>query len=373
MAVSFPKASLAAVGLFLCLAASAVAQKTDRNEDPGTIRVDTDLVLIDVAVKGRDGSSITGLKRDDFAVFEDGVKQQVALFTTTDVPLHIVLMLDTSGSTRNDITLMRRAARRFLEEIRPQDKVSIIGFHQTIQLLAGFTANRDTLEHALGKLEAGSGTALYDALIITIQDLLRRVEGRKALVILSDGVDSFGTYTYNQVVPLVEKSQASLYFLELETEAFTVERLLLNCEDDRHFKLSRKQMRKYAEKYETGSPWWNTADYCELPTDRRRKLATRLYELAHAELGELADRTGGRVYPVNDNRELSGIFSQIAAELRTLYSIGYYSSNDKRDGRWRELRVDVRKDGLAAVTSPAIALLSSDLCTIRCTNRQLTA
>ena len=352
MTVSFSKASLAAVVLLLCFALTAVAQKTDRNEDPGTIRVDTDLVLIDVAVKGREGNSITGLKRDDFAVFEDGVKQQVALFTTTDVPLNIVLMIDTSGSTRNDITLMRRAARRFLEEIRPQDKVSIIGFHQTIQLLAGFTANRNTLEHALSKLEPGSGTALYDALIITIQDLLRRVEGRKALVILSDGVDSFGTYSYSQVVPLVEKSQASLYFLELDTEPFTVERLLLNCEDDQHFKLSRKQMRKYGEKYESGEVWWRTADYCDLPTDRRRQAATRLYEMAHAELSELADRTGGRVYPVNNNRELSGIFSQIAAELRTLYSIGYYSSNDKRDGKWRRLRVDVGKDGVAAITKP---------------------
>lgn len=348
------------LGVLVCVLATFAQQsppriqdKSEKSDDQSSaIRVDTDLVLIDVSVKGPDGRSIVGLKKEDFSVFEDGAQQQVALFSTADVPLSIVLILDTSGSTQKDISLIRRAAKRFLQEIRPQDRVAIVSFHQDVQLLSNFSADRNRLDRALGEMEPGSGTALYDTLVVSLQDLLRRVEGRKALVVLTDGVDSYGSNGFPQVVPLVEKSRASLYFLELDTQADTIERLLLDCENDKHFKLSKKQMRKYAEIYENGSDWWRDADYCKLPEDRRRQLTERLYGVAHEELKELSDRSGGRVYPVAGTNELSGIFSQIAAELRTLYSIGYYSTNDKRDGKWRSLKVDVTGKSITAVTKP---------------------
>ena len=349
------------LGVLVCVLATFAQQSTPRiqdrteknSDDQGsTIRVDTDLILLDVSVKGSDGRSIMGLRKEDFEVFEDGVKQQVALFSTSDVPLNIVLILDTSGSTEKDVSLMRRAAKRFLEEIRPKDRIALVSFSQSVQLLSNFTADRNRLDYALGEMEPGSGTALYDTLVVTLNDLLRRVDGRKALVVLTDGVDSFGNSSFRQVVPLVDKSRATLYFLELDSEAETLSRLLLDCENDRHFKLSRKQMRKYGEHYEKNTDWWRNTDYCALTSDQRRLLTGKLYELAHDELKELADRSGGRVYPVKGNNELSGIFSQIATELRTLYSIGYYSTNDKRDGKWRALQVAITGKNITAMTKP---------------------
>lgn len=348
------------LGVLVCVFSSFAQQGTPRIQDrseksddqSSTIRVDTDLILLDVSVKGSDGRSIVGLRKEDFEVLEDGVKQQVALFSTSDVPLNIVLILDTSGSTEKDISLMRRAAKRFLEEIRPKDRVALVSFSQSVQLLSNFTADRKRLEYGLSEMEPGSGTALYDTLVVTLNDLLRRVEGRKALVILTDGVDSYGQSTFNQVAPLVDKSRATLYFLELDSEADTLSRLLLDCENDRHFKLSRKQMRKYGERYEKGADWWRDADYCSLSPDQRRQMTRKLYELGHDELKELSDRSGGRVYPVAGNNELSAIFSQIAAELRMLYSIGYYSTNDKRDGKWRALQVEVIGKNITAMTKP---------------------
>lgn len=349
------------LGVLICVIASFAQQSAPRLQDKSeksddqqgsTIRVDTDLILLDVSVKGSDGRTIAGLRKEDFEILEDGVKQQVALFSTTDVPLNLVLILDTSGSTEKDVSLMRRAAKRFLEEIRPKDRVALVAFSQSVQLLSNFTADRNRLDHALGEMEPGNGTALYDTLVVTLNDLLRRVEGRKAIVVLTDGVDSFGQSTFGQVVPLVDKSRATLYFLELDSEKETLARLLLDCENDKHFKLSRKQMRKYGEHYEKTNPWWRDADYCALSADQRRLLTDKLYELAHDELKELADRSGGHVYPVGGNNELSGIFSQIAAELRTLYSIGYYSTNDKRDGKWRALQVAVVGKNITAMTKP---------------------
>jgi VWFA-related protein len=328
-------------------------QKVEKREDQSTtIRVDTDLVLIDVKVTDRgDGHVVTGLQAGEFAVYEDGVAQQIALFSATNVPLSLVLVIDTSGSTQSEVGLMRRAARRFLDELRPQDRVAVVAFSQEIELLSDLTSDQRKTEHALGELQPGQGTAFYDALAVTVAEVLNRAEGRKAVVVLTDGVDSYGRYTYSQLLPELEKGQAAIYVLEIDTEAFTVERLLLDCSDDRHFRLSHKQLRKYAEKFDPGAQWWSQ-QYCRFPREKKQQITKRLYELAHQELHELASRTGGRVYPVKALQALGQVYGLIAAELRTQYAIGYYPSNERRDGKWRTLRVQLKADGLVAQTKP---------------------
>ena len=309
--------------------------------------------MVDVKVTSRtDGKPVTGLLPQDFAIYEDGKQQQIALFSQNEVPLSLALVIDTSGSTQNEVGLMRKAARRFLDELKPKDRIGIIGFSQDIELLADLTSDRGRLEMALENLRAGSGTALYDTLVLTVEDLLKKVDGRKAAVIMTDGVDSIGQFTYPRALNVLERSLASFYFLELDTRAFTEPRLLLDCADDRHFKLSRKQLTKYGERFDKDSLWWVRQEYCTLAKEQRGQVTRRLYELAHEELAEMATRTGGRVYPVQGLKELSGVYSRIAGELRIQYSVGYYPTNEKRDGRWRSLQVEVKGGGHVAQTKP---------------------
>jgi VWFA-related protein len=319
----------------------------------GTIRLDTDLVSVDVIVTDRDGNRGSALlKVSDFAVYEDGVRQKISSFSATDVPFNLVLLLDTSGSAREEVGLMRRAARRFLDELRPQDRVAIIQFNGEVELLKDLTSDRARLEEALQLLDPGSGTSFYDSLKLTIDEVFKKVEGRKAIVALTDGVDSYGYTTFDQILPALERSNILTYFLELDTEAFTQAGMTRDCSDENHFEFSRKQLKKYFAEYGSDAVLTEHQPHCLLSRTERMQINRRLYESARRELREMADKTGGRVYPVKDLRQLEPAYSQIAAELRTYYSIAYYPTNEKRNGKWRTLRVMINRPGLVARTRP---------------------
>jgi len=332
-------------------AQSAHSPDKPTKEDGSTIRVDTDLVSIEAAVTDKRGANAGALDANDFVIYEDGVAQRISNFATTDVPFNVVIVIDTSGSTRDDVILMKRAARRFLNELRPGDRVAVVAFNESIQLLTHLTSDHNRVERALALLEPGNGTAFYDALHLTVEAVLGKVQGRKAIVVLTDGVDSYGSYTFERLRPELEKASTAAYFLELNTENFTEAGLLRSCSDRSHFRFSSKQLRKYYQDLETTRAEQPT-DHCLLSIDERRKINQRLYAMAHTEMGQLADRTGGRVVPVSDIQQLEPAYAQIAAELRTQYSLGYYPSNDSHDGKWRSLRVEIKRPGLIARAKP---------------------
>jgi VWFA-related protein len=339
--------------LLFISASTLIAQERVRKqeEQTTTIRVDTELVSVDVKVTDlSEKRNVTGLRAEDFVVYEDGVQQKISNFSTTNVPFNLVLLIDTSGSTREEIALICQAARRFLNELRPEDRIAVIEFNETVELLQDLTPDRSKVERAIGLLKPGHGTSFYDALQLTIDEVLGKIEGRKAVVALTDGVDSYGYYTFEQVMPEIESSGASIYFLELDTEAFTEEGVLRACVDDRHFRFSRKQLKKYYEEYAEGAEM--EEDHCRLSKLERMQINRRLYESARRELRQIATRTGGQVYPVKQLQQLEPVYKQIAAELRTLYSIGYYPTNDKHDGKWRELRIELKRPGLVAHAKP---------------------
>jgi Ca-activated chloride channel homolog len=345
--------------LFLLLHHSfAAAQdeptKVEKSEAQGEVlRVDTDLVSVEVAVTSRAGTrNAAGLKAEDFVIYEDGVRQKVSNFSATDVPFNLVLLIDTSGSAREEVDLMRKAALRFLDELRPQDRVALIEFNDKISLLQDLTDDRRSVEKALSRLKPGRGTAFYDTLELTLEEVLKSVAGRKAVVALTDGVDSYGAGTYNELLPLVERAQASFYFLEVDTEARTEAGMMRDCNDERRFQFSEKQLKKYLQEYASGADAAQYADHCDLSRLERMQINRRLYESARRELRELAEKTGGRVYPVRQLHQLEPAYAQIAAELRTQYSLGYYPTNERRDGKWRTLRVEVKRAGLEAKAKP---------------------
>src|SRR5215468_8945108 len=319
---------VAALAAFVPRLAAQEAQDKERQGkqgDTGVIRIDTDLVTVDAIVTDRDGNRISGvLKASDFAIYEDGVRQAINSFSAADAPFNLVLLLDTSGSARDEIELMRRAALRFLDELRPRDRVAVIQFSKEVELLKDLTSERAEIEEALRLLKPGTGTSFYDSLKLAIDEVFKEVEGRKAIVALSDGVDSFGYTTYEQILAQIESSNVLNYFLELDTEEFTQAGMTRDCSDESHFQFSRKQFKKYITEYGKGAVMSENQPHCMLSRLERMEVNKRLYESARRELREMADKTGGRVYPVKDLGQLGPAYSQIAAELRTYYSMSYY-------------------------------------------------
>jgi VWFA-related protein len=328
-------------------------EKQDKQSDIGTIRFNTDLVTVDAIVSDRDGNRITAaLRPSDFTIYEDGVRQAINSFSATDAPFNLVLLLDTSGSARAEIELMRRAALRFLDELRPRDRVAVIQFNREVELLEDLTSDRVEIEEALGRLKPGTGTSFYDSLKLAIDEVFKGVEGRKAVVALTDGVDSFGYTTFKQILSEIESLNILTYFLEIDTEEFTQAGMTRDCSDESHFEFSRKQFKKYLTEYGKDVVMSENQPHCMLSRLERMQVNRRLYESARRELREMADKTGARVYPVKDLQQLEPAYSQIAAELRTYYSMSYYPTNEKRNGKWRTLRVKVNRPGFVAKTRP---------------------
>jgi VWFA-related protein len=328
-------------------------EKQGKQIDIGTIRLNTDLVTVDAIVTDRNGDRITAaLRPSDFTIYEDGVRQAINSFSATDAPFNVVLLLDTSSSARDEIDLMRRAALRFLDELRPRDRVAVIQFSKEVELLKDLTSDRAEVEKALGLLKPGTGTSFYDSLKLAIDEVFKGVEGRKAVVALTDGVDSFGYTTFEQILAEIESSNILNYFLELDTEEFSQAGMTRDCSDESHFEFSRKQFKKYMTEYGKGAVMSENRPHCTLSRLERMEVNRRLYESARRELRQMADKTGGRVYPVKDLRQVEPAYSQIAAELRTYYSMSYYPTNEKHNGKWRTLRVKVNRPGLVAKTRP---------------------
>jgi VWFA-related protein len=332
---------------------TAYGQEPPSSDQDEPIRLKTDLVSITASATDRSGRAIKSLKAEDFVVYEDGVKQKISHFAATEEPFTLLLLLDISGSTRDDIALMKRAARNFLSELRAGDRVGVIVFSREIELIADLTDPRDRVENAIDQMVAtegseasrftsNTGTSFYDALYLAVEESpLKQAEGRKAIVCMSDGVDSTSLKNFKDISTLVERSEASVYFLELNTENTTLTGLLKPRTDPGYLNFSQSQINRYYDEYHADSLERHRPREL-MPPDVRREINVGLYKLARREQQQISERTGGRVYPVRTLADLSGVYKQVADDLRSQYSISYYPSNQARDGRWRAIRVEAR-------------------------------
>jgi VWFA-related protein len=340
--------------IVLLLAATTDAQSQQEREQDDAIRLKTDLVTVTAGVTDRNGRAIKALKAEDFHVFEDGAKQKIASFAATEEPFAVMLLVDISGSTRDDISLMKRAAKSFLDELRNEDRVGVIVFSREIELIARLDDSRPKAESAIDRVgvpgaengfqfSSKTGTSFYDALQRAVEDSrFKQTEGRKAIVCMSDGVDSTSRSRYNDVALMVEKAEASAYFLELDTLEPMIEGLVKPRTDPGYINFSQSQIDRYYDERDPDSIDRHTPRH-DITPFVRREIASKLYEIARRDLRQLAVRTGGRVYPVSALTDLSAIYKQVADDLRSQYSISYYPSNEAHDGRWRSIRVEVAR------------------------------
>ncbi|MBA3352518.1 MAG: VWA domain-containing protein [Blastocatellia bacterium] len=326
-----------------------------KNEEDEVVRVDTELVEVPVVVTDRTGKPVLNLKQGNFTVYEDGKTQELTDFSATNAPFEVALLLDTSGSARSDLQLIQRAAQSFIDSLRPGDRVSILAFKSTVDsgratavsdLVTPLTSDRAALRSALERVTTSNGTPYYDGIVKIVEQVFAGApqedfRGRRALVALTDGVDSTSLSGFAEAREGLERSGITSYFIQIDTRPFFEEGVLASCEGE-HTRFSQAQMRRYYRSFGSRSNIEVTTDFCKLGDFERLAISKKLYEIADFELNSLAKKSGGKVFPAGDLTDARNAFRSVAAEIGTKYSLGYYSSNGKRDGSYRKIRVELR-------------------------------
>lgn len=302
------------------------------------VRIDTNLVTVPVGVLDRDGRFISDLRREQFKVFENGVEQKLAYFESTEKPFTVALLLDTSGSTFFHLWEIKEAAINFAKQLRPQDRVLVVTFDRLVMLLTEATNDQKVVTEVIERnAVTGFSTRLYDALDLVIKARLNKIEGRKAIVLFTDGVDT-GSYqaTYKSTLREIEELDALVYPIQYDTTDFvdaqtrTNTTIVTTTVRSRHFPPRSSSQEIYGTPKASG-PGTSLDEY----------------KLADQYLHQLATKTGGRLYEANDRTQLSAAFSKIAEELRHQYSLGYYPQTTPQSGERREIKVRVDQPDVA--------------------------
>jgi len=410
-------------------------QQPEDQQEVETLKTDTNLVTVPVIAMTRDGNYVADLRQEEFNIWEAGEKQQPAFFATVSAPFHVVLLLDTSGSTKEKLGQIRQAAIAFVEQLQSGDRVEVISFDDQVHELSGFTNDRALLRGAINKTTSGQGTKLYDAFELALASI-KTIKGRKAIVLFTDGVDYHSDdSTFDSTLNRLDEEGVIVYPIRYETRAET-ERLLRAAVDDPTLPTSdvihrappgttaptfpsddpdtvptsgrstrtgplglptaaeimrrRRERDRDRDQYPTpgGEPRSPTSGDPRTtdpfprgggntepgdprdPTDprnsrtipagrntRREDEATnvmldQLYLTADSYLGELANKSGGRLLRADTLGSLPDAFAKIAAELRTQYTIGYYPTNKARDGQYRKIKVTSARKGVVVRARP---------------------
>lgn len=215
----------------------------------------------------------------------------------------------------------------------------------TAEIVSRLTDDRTALKSALERVSTSNGTPYYDGLMKVVEDVFDaepkdEFRGRRALVALTDGVDSTSASGFDEAREGLESAGITTYFIQIDTRPFFEEGLLGPCEGA--IKFSQAQIRRYYRSFGAKSNVEQTTDFCKLGDFERLAISKKLYEIADVELNTLARKSGGKVFPVGDLADARNAFKSVAAEIGTKYSLGYYSSNGKRDGSYRRIRVELR-------------------------------
>ncbi len=346
--------------VFPMWATALYAQDKKPGETEEVIRVETQLVDVPIAVTNSAGVPLRGLKASNFVVFEDGKPQEIVDFSTASEPFEVALVLDTSGSTRNDLQLIQRAAADFIASLRPGDRVALIAYNTdrkdgtafaTSEILSRLTDDRNALKAAVERVRTSNGTPYYDSLIQVAEKIFAQrpseaFRGRRALVALTDGVDSTSAFDFSLAKSELTDLGVISFFIKVDTREFFEENLLGDCEQAMRF--STEQMRRYYRGIASKPGMEKATSFCQLGDFERLAISRRLYEVADNEMNDLAKTSGGRVFPVGDLSEARNAFKRVAEEIGTKYTLAYSPSNDKKDGTYRKIKVEVK--GLPAGT-----------------------
>jgi Ca-activated chloride channel homolog len=278
-----------------------------RGQPSPQFKAGVELVSLNVTVTDPASHYVTDLAQSDFAVYEDGVKQDVTFFNRTNLPIALAVLLDTSASMDTKLPTAQEAAIGFARRLRPQDLAEVIDFDSRVVVLQNFTNSAADLEQAIHKTSAGGSTSLYNAVYIALKDLKKVVAKnvdeirRQAIVLLSDGEDTSSLLPFEEVLDLAKRSETAIYTIGLRS-------------------------------------------------DEVQSGGVKSFKEAEFVLRQLSQETGGRTFFPNQLSDLATVYGQISDELSSQYTVGYTSRNPKRDGSWRRVVVRIGRPNLTART-----------------------
>ena len=399
-------------GMLLLLVGLESKLKAQSNDE--VIKIDTALVTFSVIVSNPNDLYLPDLKRDEFQIYEDGKLQEIAFFATIKEQFHVVLMLDTSGSTREKIGQIQQAASAFVDQLQAADRIKLISFDDEVREWGNFTNNRQELKASIADMQPGKGTKLYDAMRLAL-NTLARVKGRKAIVLFSDGVDyrSFDT-RFDDNIRMLEEAGVIVYPIRYdtrwETEALARQQqsqggsvvlsdiiktpprgttpttvpgdtripsppstdqggildrirtnppIMTGRRDDR-YPDNRYPDNRYPDSNgripdnrfpDARSPTGGSSNR-RSSNDGIGSMLDNLYQTADRYLDELALKSGGKLHRADTLGSLPEAFANIANELRNQYSLGYYPTNQLRSGKYRKMQVKVSRKGAVVRTRP---------------------
>ena len=283
-------------------------------DDEEELKIETNLVTLPVSVFSRDGKFIDGLAEKDFDIYEDGEKQEIEYFASLEKPFTVVLLIDVSPSTKYRIDEIQDAAISFVGELRPQDQVVVASFSNELTILSRNKRSYHRIRRDIRKAKFGVGTSLYASIDYTIENLLNPIEGRKALVLFSDGVDTSSVGAYlSKTVEKIERTDTLVYPIRYNTY-------------DKEFANKPKD---YV--YPVGS-------------------SPQEYARGRSFLRRISNLSGGRFYEAENTANLTDAFKNIAEELRRQYFIGYYPQKEGKAGERKNIKVLVKKPDLEVRT-----------------------
>jgi len=268
-------------------------------------RAGIEMVSLNVTVLDQQSHYLTDLESKDFLVFEDGLKQEISYFNRTTLPIALSLLIDTSASMEQRMTTTQEAAVGFARKLRPYDLAQVVDFDTRVEILQDFTSDAAALETAIRSTQAGGSTSMHNALYISLKELAKvkaKSEDdvrRRAVVLLSDGEDTSSLVSFEEVLDLAKRSATTIYSIGLQS---------------------------------------------------RESGVSKGFREAEFVLRQLAQETGGRAFFPQRAEDLAQIYGVIADELASQYTLGYASTNQKRDGGWRRLTVQVNRQGTTART-----------------------
>jgi VWFA-related protein len=372
----FRISSLIALSGILSLAfvgAVGAARQDDRkkSEDQDAVKLDATLIQVPIIAADRTGRFVVDLSRDDFTLLDDGKRQEISLFSAVKQPFNAVLILDTSNSAEDRLGAMQETALTFAREVSAGDKMMVMSFDNEVRQLTDFTADHKEIEASIKGTESGFGKLLYEAVMRGL-DQLKDKEGRRALILFSDGVDMRSIdATAEDTFRKAEEIGAAIYVIRFDTrwwiEADVRRQEAENKQANLPFSIDGRiplppdfggpdpdPKKKTGPRIEIGPPKappititdgisGRTVTTKGTPPDKVTQQLDQVYGDANNYLETLAARTGGMVFAAETFGNTEAAFTMIADELRNQYMIGFYPRNDRRDGKYRKIKVEVKR------------------------------
>jgi Mg-chelatase subunit ChlD len=383
-------------------------KEADGVQETETVKIETNLVTVPVLVSTRGGVYVPDMRQEEFIILEDGVPQELSFFATVTEPFHVVLMIDTSASTEEKLYQIESAANAFVAQLQTSDRVKLISFDDRVRDFGDFTNDRALLGGMIGQLRPGKGTKLYDAMDIALRSL-EKVKGRKAVVIFTDGVDWHSDLKdHADNFRAIEESGVIIYPIRYDTRAETERLARAQARGGRQIDLGtifgggggipRTTPPTFpgGQPVPTGRTGGGTPGTMRLPgpvvitrdpggtstggrtgpdatsryPDPRNdptqppstpqaqddasisRMLDAAYAWADSYLNDLAFKSGGRLMRADTLGSLPDAFAQIAAELRTQYSLGYYPPKSSRDGKLHKIQVRSTRKGISVRSRP---------------------